>query len=512
MASVIIQAWWIFCATLVFLMIFGFLLLETGSVERRHVAGIAIKNVCMLFASSLVYGLFGYELMFGESIGGFCGNPLTLPAEYNVPAYRLYQTGFASVAATILSGAIAGRTTLVSNVVGAAIVAGLIYPIHAHWVWHRNGFLHDGNSSQLNVHDFAGGGTVHFVGGVAALIWCIYCGRLKSRRHDMPHAERKGYLSAAGVLILLIGWMGFNGGSAVGVSDSHDDLKAAFMRIASCIQFTVHAGGSGALAGFLANAFASRVTAPGRYLFSPTSVLTGAMGGLVAITATCDLTGPVLSALIGFAGGAVAVALAWLIAMKFDDPVAAIAVHAGGGASGMVAAGLINNRYLLGQIVDLLCAAAFTALVMAMAYGLFNLLKSVARIDLFLADEHEQEVGLKYSVDDESLDGSSSQTEAQRDYQRFNAGVFIVTLLTAAIILVGAILAGPAETGNKIVAVCTVIALFPTAVFIWRWLPRFLAILTGRTHTASSRLARADTPTSTGIAEAAPEVVQQSER
>src|SRR5438046_675204 len=133
MADVVIQAWWIFCATLVFLMIFGFLLLESGLIEEKHVPGIAIKNVCMLFASSLVFGLWGYGLLFGESLGGFCGNPFSIRPEYDIPAYRLYQTSFASVAATILSGAIAGRTTLFSNVLASVIVAGIIFPIHAHW-------------------------------------------------------------------------------------------------------------------------------------------------------------------------------------------------------------------------------------------------------------------------------------------------------------------------------------------------------------------------------------------
>ena len=125
-ATALLDFWWIFCAMLVFLMQAGFIFLETGSVEYKHFSSTAQKNVAMFFASTLAYGTVGFRIMYGDSFHGFFGNPFaTIEINY---AWLFYQTGFAAVAATIISGAIAGRTTLIANIALAAVVAGVVYP------------------------------------------------------------------------------------------------------------------------------------------------------------------------------------------------------------------------------------------------------------------------------------------------------------------------------------------------------------------------------------------------
>ena len=111
----ILKVWWIFCALLVFMMQVGFMLLECGFVRQRNISGIAIKNFMMLLASTLAYSLIGYQLMYGKDVyGGLFGwGP---PAHDLGFEWQFYQTGFAAVAATIVSGAIAERTSLVEGI------------------------------------------------------------------------------------------------------------------------------------------------------------------------------------------------------------------------------------------------------------------------------------------------------------------------------------------------------------------------------------------------------------
>src|SRR6266404_2212295 len=137
-------------------------------------------------------------------------------------AWQFYQTGFAAVAATIISGAIAERTTLFINVVIAFVVGAFIYPVVGHWVWAPDGWL-QGNG--LHFHDLAGSGVVHFLGGTASAAAAWIAGpRLEkfdraTNTVDVNLGERSLSLVSCGVIFLWLGWMGFNGGSVKPGSD-----------------------------------------------------------------------------------------------------------------------------------------------------------------------------------------------------------------------------------------------------------------------------------------------------
>ncbi len=470
-----IGIWWILCALLVFMMQLGFMLFETGFVRVRNMSGIAIKNIMMLFASTLAYTLFGYVLMFGaDAFGGLLGwtrSPNDLGLEW-----QFYQTSFAAVAATIISGAIAERTTLRSNIIAAIVMAGLVYPIHGHWVWAENGWL-----NRLGVYDFAGSGVVHFVGGIAAAVGAWFAGPRKDKYNNIT-GEIRQYIGArslplasAGVIFLWIGWMGFNGGSITKAQDINQ--IGVFVIVTSC------AAGAGAFAAMcmlpialfkekidnISLSFYERVRSfyeilrQTRY-FDPFYVLPGAMGGMVAVTANCALLFSItthsngmsvynvnylLVLIIGAAGGIATFLTSKFLCseklsfkltdqslknlkskklpyeilnrlqsmknkrfirkakflnllnrttnnkltdedkemilkqasrgafhfLKIDDPVDAIAVHAGAGATGILIAGLFPENSFWIQCLELLSAGTFTIIIMGLTFFILNKFK-----------------------------------------------------------------------------------------------------------------------------------------
>ncbi len=409
-AGVILQLWWIVSATLVLFMIFGFLLFETGLVDKKHQESIAVKNVCMFFTSTLAYLLFGVHLMYGESFHGLIGIPLTLDPQYDIPSWIFYQAGFAAVTATIISGAIAGRTTLFANVLCAALLAGVIFPIHGHWVWHHEGWLHSMNdAAQFKVIDYAGSGAVHFVGGIAALTGCYIVGRGKMFGQSI---ERAPHLAAGGVLLLMIGWIGFNGGNISGTEEMFKAVRdpqavgfSYFLTAGRYAYFTVLAGCAGAGAGFVVSLYYRYKDDPTSYLFDQYAILTSAMAGMVAITAVCDQVGRTKSLLVGIAGGAFACWVSRQMKMKWklDDSVDAVAVHAGGGFIGMLAAGLLSHQLvnqmaqqLISQAIDLIACSLLTVGVIGVTLLLLKWCPPMGNKRLLLVADAEQAAGITY--------------------------------------------------------------------------------------------------------------------
>ena len=349
------------CALLVFLMQVGFLLLETGMVRTRDMSGIAIKVFMMLLGSSLAYLIFGYRLMWGESMGGFIGWRISSSDQLQSPEWIFYQVGFAAVCAVIISGAIAGRTTLIPNVIASVVIGGVVYPIYGHQIW-GTGWIH----THWHSHDFAGAAVVHFTGGIASLVGAYVSGRrsgwLDDLRNEIPN-ETSLPVATVGVLFLWIGWMGFNGGS--GQENS----------VGTYVLATGTAASAGGFAGLAAAAIRRafyykergipiRTTTRDRLLFDPFSLLSGAMGGMVAITAVCDIVSTTRNAiLVGIAGGVITYISSAIVrhGLWIDDPVDAVAVHAGGGITGVLAAPLFSSTSF---------PVTFTSQILILFFGL----------------------------------------------------------------------------------------------------------------------------------------------
>lgn len=346
--SFINKFWVIIAAFLVFFMQAGFKVFEVGLVRKIDGNSVGFKNLADWLIVMLVFWAVGFAIMFGNSDHGairmsFWGLA-DFEGSYNTEGrgyeYFLFQMAFAATAVTIVSGALAVRIKLLSYMVLALLIAAIIYPIFGHLAW-GNLFSEEGYAwlAELGFHDFAGSTVVHSVGAWVAItgMWFIRprMGKRIGKRnqivisvpneeHDKFEPHNLGY-SVLGVIILWIGWWGFNGGSAdLLVYDKDFSFTS---EVPSILLNTNLGGALGGLAAFAhALWFQNK-----KKLFEKT--LGGVLGGLVAITAGCDVLTPGLSMLVGFLAG-ILHNISYdrlndkaLFGKIIDDPVGAIPVH-----------------------------------------------------------------------------------------------------------------------------------------------------------------------------------------
>ncbi len=325
--------WVLFATTLVFFMQAGFAMVETGFTRAKNAGNIIMKNIMDFSVGSIMFWLLGFGLMFGTSVDGFIGIPdLFVKGSYDfgIPtfAFLIFQTVFCATAATIVSGAMAERTKFISYLVYSVLISGLIYPVVGHWIW-GGGWL-----SELGFHDFAGSTVVHSVGGWAALIGAKILGpRIGKYNEDGSANAIPGHsltLGALGVFILWFGWFGFNPGSQLAAAGT-DNMMAI-----SKIFITTN------LAAAVAAVFAMFYTWIRSGKPDVGMTLNGALAGLVAITAGCDLVSPGGAAIIGALAGILVVVGSEFVenVLKVDDPVGAVAVHGINGAFGTLMVGV----------------------------------------------------------------------------------------------------------------------------------------------------------------------------
>lgn len=324
------SVWVLLSAFLVFFMHAGFALLESGFVRKKNVVMVLLKNLGVVSIASIVFYLAGYGLMFGEGsswIGMSTFAPEGGPPVGTLPlfVFLFFQLMFAATACTIVSGAVAERARLGTFFAFTAVATVLVYPVVGHWVW-GGGFLAD-----LGFHDFAGSTVVHAVGGGMALAGVLVVGpRLGRYGKDgaRPMPAHSFPLAALGVLILWLGWFGFNGGSV---------LAADIETIAPVILVTNLA----AAAGFLAALLHVRLRTG---MLDLSMGLNGILAGLVAITAGCDVIGPLEAMLVGVLAGVLVVEGVFVLdRLRIDDPVGAIPVHLMCGVLGTLAVGFFAD-------------------------------------------------------------------------------------------------------------------------------------------------------------------------
>jgi ammonium transporter, Amt family len=354
---------------LVLWMAAGFAMLEVGLVRAKNSAEILTKNLVLLAVAAVAYLLLGHAVMYpgAAAAGGWWpGLPGLAAALDQVPgppgqgnrgphgarlAELFFQMVFAATALSIISGVIAERMRLWPFLLFALVMTGLIYPLQGYWNW-GGGFL----STGVDFKDFAGSGTVHLCGAAAALAGVLLLGprRGKYSRAGQVRAIPGANLPLAtlGTFMLWLGWLGFNGGSALHIAD-----PAAADRVALAMVNTNLAACGGVLAALLV----------ARLLFGKadlTMTLNGALAGLVSITAGPLGPTPQGAVLIGAAGGAlVVIAIVSLDKLKIDDPVGAISVHGAAGIWGLLAVPLGDSAAHLGAQVTGL------AVILAWSFG-----------------------------------------------------------------------------------------------------------------------------------------------
>ncbi len=335
--------WLLVCAGFVFFMQGGFLCLEAGLTRTKNSINVATKNLTDFGISVVVFWCIGFALMFGASASGVLGTSrffFELPGNGQgggVTAFFLYQTMFCGTAVTIISGAVAERVRFIGYLVISVAVSAMIYPVFGHWAW--GGVLGGGEGwlRTLGFVDFAGSTVVHSVGGWAALAILLVIGprhgRFENGARPKPMAASNLPLAMLGVLLLWIGWVGFNGG---GLFQMTGEVPAIVAR-------TILAGGAGlitALAlGWLIQGYPDTIL-----------LINGSLAGLVAITASCHVINTAFAVLIG-AGGAVAMVGTHflLLRLRVDDAVGAVPVHAGAGVWGTLALAIFGDLDRVGK-------------------------------------------------------------------------------------------------------------------------------------------------------------------
>ncbi|WP_372631508.1 ammonium transporter [Cohnella sp.] len=337
--------WVMLSAILVLLMQGGFILLEAGSTRMKNAGHVAGKTIFTVGLASLVYWAVGYGIAFGGDasetlnkfigIGNFFFSPANGVTDGSLPEsiFFVFQLAFAAVSLSIAWGGFAERAKLSSYLIFTLFFVSVIYPVVAHWIWGGGWLAEDG------AQDFAGSTVVHLTGAIGALAATILLKpRIGRFNKDGSANEILGHnqvFTALSVLILWVGWFGFNAGSTVAIGDGF------FGFVAFNTQLGAAAGAVAALLiSWLVNGKADI-----------TAMLNGALAGLVAITASCAFVDPWAAVVIGLVAGVLVFFSAkFFEKMKIDDPIYALSVHGAAGIWGTLANGLFATEELAAKV------------------------------------------------------------------------------------------------------------------------------------------------------------------
>jgi len=392
---------WIIVATaLVFLMTPGLAFFYGGMVHRKNIISTMIKSMVATGVVSILWIVVGYSLCFGESIGGFIGNPSThlffkgvmsgapwsLAPTIPLSLFALFQLMFAVITPGLVVGAVAERIRFTAYTLFIALFSILVYAPIAHWSWHPDGFLF-----KLGALDFAGGTVVHISAGCAALAGAIVLKRRKAHieNKEIPPANIPYVLIGTG--LLWFGWFGFNAGSALGanalsVSAFATTNTAAAAAGLAWMFFDVVRGKKPSVLGFCI----------------------GAVVGLVAITPAAGFVAVPQSIFIGAVASLISnLAVYYKSKSTLDDTLDVFPCHGVGGMVGMILTGIFATKTVNSAGNDGLFYGNFSflltqlkALVVVVGYSFVMSLAIFKFIDLILplrVSEEEEEMGLDYT-------------------------------------------------------------------------------------------------------------------
>jgi Amt family ammonium transporter len=334
--------WVVVAALLVIFMQAGFAFLEIGFSRGKNAGTVVAKILTNFSIAALLYWAVGFAFAFGNgdligSQGFFLlnfGDPQEAFAvmglsDATIESKWLFQFSFCAVSLAIVWGTTLERIKFGVYVIYAIVFAGLIYPIGSHWVF-GGGWL----QNNLGMQDFAGSTAVHLIGATGALAVLLLLGPRRGKfdgegrpraipGHNMP-------LFGLGVLILWLGWFGFNPGSTLGALDG---------RFPEVAMVTLLAAGSGVLFSILTAYWKTKAIDIGM-------AGNGAIGALVAITAPSGYVEPWAGVIIGAIAGVIVPLGVYAIDKKIDDPVGALTAHGLCGVWGTLACGLFTSPRL----------------------------------------------------------------------------------------------------------------------------------------------------------------------
>ncbi|WP_126973458.1 ammonium transporter [Gynurincola endophyticus] len=412
------MAWVMVSAALVFLMTPGLALFYGGMVDRKNVISTIFKSVAAAGVVSILWIVVGFSLCFGDSIGGFIGDPTTHfffkgvnsgEPKGTIPLslFAVFQLMFAIITPGLIVGAVAERIRFTSYILFIVLFSLLVYAPLAHWTWHPDGILY-----KMGVLDFAGGTVVHISAGCAALAGAIV---LKARRSKL---ERKELLPAnipyvlIGTSLLWFGWFGFNAGSALGanklgVSAFLTTNTAAAAAGLAWMFFDVARGKKPSIVGFCI----------------------GAVVGLVAITPGAGFVAIPQSITIGVIASLISnIAVYYKERSTLDDTLDVFPCHGLGGIVGMLLTGVFassavnadgvdglwlgNFGFFWTQVKGMLISVGFS---FVMSYLIFKFINFILPLRV---SSHEEDLGLDTTQHNEKyIQGTLLVTSGEDSYE-----------------------------------------------------------------------------------------------
>ncbi|MCW4028713.1 MAG: ammonium transporter [Candidatus Bathyarchaeota archaeon] len=414
-------AWTLAMGALVWFMQLGFAFLGAGFIRQKNQVNYWTKSYIDFSVGVVIFAVIGFGLMFGGSgasfptgidstgaiiyttlpglgdgnsfigwsgflLAGEATNTLTL-------VYFFWQAVFAATSVTIVAGMVAERMKFQAYLLYTVLINILIYPVYGHWVW-GGGWLAT-LPFGVGVRDFAGSGVVHAVGGFTGLAACWLVGPRIGKYGKNGEVRSFGYTNVPyivmGTMILFLGWFGFNPGSSLTTLDGVTPLVAVN---------TYLAGGVGAVMGVVIS-YLDR-----KHFTGPDiqAVCTGALAGLVAITAPCAYVDPWAALIIGIIAAPLALYGNFFVErkLKIDDPVGAFGIHGINGLFGLLSVGLFANGLyggvngilvnggagtgqLIAQLIDCAVCAGF-------AFGMGLLIFGVIKYTIGLRAPHHEEI------------------------------------------------------------------------------------------------------------------------
>jgi Amt family ammonium transporter len=393
---------WILVSTALVLMMTlpGLALFYGGMVRKKNIISTIAHSAASFMVVTVLWFVVGYSLSFGvsgEPTNGFIGglqalflNGVTIETAHSLapglPEYLwiAFQLTFAIITPAIIAGAFAERMKFSASVLFFALWHLIVYAPVCHQVW-GGGWL-----GGWGVLDFAGGAVVHVNAGVAGLVCALVLGPRHGFGRDNMAPANLAY-AAIGTGLLFVGWLGFNAGSAWAADG-----------IAAVAALNTILAPAAAAFGWMVVEWIDQKR--------PTllGLLSGLVGGLVAVTPAAGFVDPKGALLIGLVGGPACYAGAvWLKrALKYDDSLDAFGIHGVGGIVGAVLTGLLasvsinalsEGADVLKQILGLLAVIAWSAV------GTWIVLM-ICRFTTGLRVDREGEIeGLDYSQHGETI-------------------------------------------------------------------------------------------------------------
>jgi len=332
-------AWMLAASALVLLMTPGLAFFYGGMIDMKNIIYTMFQSFIAMGVVGVLWIVIGFSLAFGDSIGGFIGDPRSFFMFQNVldgkpwslaptiplVLFAFFQLKFAIITPALITGTFAERVRFKSYLIFLVLFSLFIYSPLAHWTWHPDGFLF-----KMGVLDFAGGTVVHMSAGIAALVASIFLKSNSERKHMAP-ANIPYVLLGTG--LLWFGWFGFNAGSAMGAGPL----------AASAFATTNTASAAAGLAWILFDAVRGKKP-------SALGFCIGAVVGLVAITPAAGFVTIPSSLFIGtFAGLISNLMVHWKTTKtSLEDTLDVFPCHGVGGAVGMVMTGLLAHTAVNG--------------------------------------------------------------------------------------------------------------------------------------------------------------------